>query len=80
MAMGRPVVTSSTGIEGIPAANLPSVLVSDDPGEFKELLLKLIRHPNEADSMAAEARKLISREFNILELSKRLHQFYQAQA
>jgi glycosyltransferase involved in cell wall biosynthesis len=80
MALGRPLVTTSTGIEGIPAANLPSVLVSDHPGEFKELLLKLIRKPEEAASMAVEARKLINREFNILELSKRLHTFYQAQA
>ena len=80
MAMGTPVVTTSTGIEGIPAAKLPSVRVSDHPHEYKEHLLKLLKHPEEAGLMLEEARKLISREFNILDLSKRLHQFYQAQA
>jgi glycosyltransferase involved in cell wall biosynthesis len=80
MALGIPVVTTSRGIEGIPAAKLPSVMVSDHPHEYKEYLLKLFKHPEEAGLMPEEARKLISREFNILELSKRLHQFYQAQA
>jgi len=80
MALGLPVVTTSTGIEGIPASHLPSVMVSDQAQEYKELLLKLITHPKEAGPGVEKGRELISREFNILELSKRLLTFYQAQA
>jgi len=79
MALGKPVVTTSTGIEGIPAAELPSVKVCDHPLDYKDQLLKLINNPQDVGLMVEEGRKLISREFNILELSKRLHKFYQAQ-
>ncbi len=80
MALGRPVVTTSTGIEGIPAKKLPSVLVGDDPQDFKKLMLKLIRDGGKLNHKVDEARQVISREFDIFELSKRLHQFYIAQA
>jgi glycosyltransferase involved in cell wall biosynthesis len=80
MALGRPVVTTSTGIEGIPAENLRSVMLADDPRAYYYLLLKLIKEPDESARMVAEARKLISREFDTFKLSKRLSQFYKAQA
>jgi len=80
MALGRPVVTTSTGIEGIPAENLRSVMLGDDPQSFKSLLLKLINDPEMSARMVAEARKLISQEFDTFRLSLRLSQFYKAQA
>ena len=80
MALGRPVVTTSTGIKGIPAENLRTVRVGDDPQTYKNLLLELIKDPKESSRRAAEARKLISREFDTFKLSKRLSQFYKAQA
>ena len=80
MALGRPVVTTSTGIEGIPAENLKTVLVGDDPQSFSYLLLELIKNPAESALNAAEARELISREFDIFKLSKRLSQFYKEEA
>lgn len=80
MALGRPVVTTSTGIEGIPAENLKSVMLGDDPQSFKCLLLKLIHDPEMSARMVAEARELISLEFDTFRQSMRLSQFYKAQA
>ncbi len=79
MALGRPVVTTTTGIEGIPAENLQNVMVEDDPQKFKNLLIKLITDPEECARMVADARKLISREFDNFKLSNRLSQFYKAE-
>jgi len=73
-------VTTSTGIEGIPAKNLRTVKVGDDPQNYNKLLLELIKDPKESARRAAEARELISREFDTFKLSKRLSQFYKAQA
>jgi len=73
-------VTTSTGIKGIPAENLRSVRVGNDPQTYKNLLLELIKNPKESTRRAAEARKLIGREFDIFKLSKRLSQFYKARA
>ena len=80
MALGRPVVTTSTGIEGIPAENLRTVLVGDDPQSYHDLLLELLKDPKESALGVAEARKLISREFDTFKLSKRLSQFYKEEA
>ena len=76
MAMGRPVVTTSTGIDGIPAENLRTVLVGDDPRHFSRLLLDLLKDPKESARRVLEARELISREFDTFKLSKRLSEFY----
>ena len=80
MALGRPVVTTSTGIEGIPAENLGTVLVGDDPQSYCNQLLELLKNSKEIALRAAEARKLISREFDTFKLSKRLSQFYKEEA
>jgi glycosyltransferase involved in cell wall biosynthesis len=80
MALGRPVVTTSTGIAGIPAKHLRTVRVGDDPQTYKKLLLELIKDPKESARSAVEARELISRDFDTFKLSKRLCQFYKAQA
>lgn len=80
MALGRPVVTTTTGIEGIPAENLQNVMVEDDPQKFRNLLIKLITNQEESTRMVADARKLISREFDNFKLSNRLSQFYKEEA
>jgi glycosyltransferase involved in cell wall biosynthesis len=80
MALGRPVLTTTTGIEGIPAKNLENVMVEDDPHKFKNLLIKLITEPKESIRLGAEGRKLIVREFDNFELSNRLSQYYKAEA
>ena len=80
MALGRPVVTTGTGIEGIAAEHLRTVMVGNDPESFKDLIIRLMANPGERASMVSEARKLITREFDNFKLSKRLSQFYTAQA
>ena len=42
--MGRPVITTQVGIEGIGATHGKEVLVSDSPEEWAELLTMLPRH------------------------------------
>ncbi len=79
MALGRPVVTTSMGIRGIPAENHRDVLVSDDPDEFKDHLVNLFSSVEEADRLAAAARLLITHNFDTLGLSNRLNQFFKTQ-
>jgi len=76
MALGRPIVTTSAGIEGIPAVIHPYVVVEDDPGTFRSQLVKLLSEPQKPDHLLAEAREYIGRYFDTFELSSRLSQFY----
>jgi glycosyltransferase involved in cell wall biosynthesis len=79
MALGRPVVTTSRGIEGIPAINHPYVVVEDNPKMFSSQLIKLLSDPQEAKRMLTEAREFIGRYFDTFELASRLSKFYKTE-
>ena len=79
MALGRPVVTTSAGIEGIPAENNQHVLVEDDPEKFSSRLIKLLGDKEETERMVREARSFVGRRFDTIELSTRLSQFYKTE-
>ncbi|MCD4710533.1 MAG: glycosyltransferase family 4 protein [Bacteroidales bacterium] len=79
MALGRPVVTTSTGIEGIQTINHHNVVVEDDPYRFSNQVVKLLTDPHGPDRMVAEARKFISQNFDTFKLSTRLSQFYKTE-
>jgi glycosyltransferase involved in cell wall biosynthesis len=79
MALCRPVVTTTIGIEGIPAENNREVLVADDPGSFKDQLVKLISDHPFAEEVVARGRKLVQENFDTFELSNRLNQFFKEQ-
>lgn len=79
MALGRPVLTTSAGIEGIPAKNNQHVVVEDDPGMFSSRLIELLQDREKTESMVKESRAFIARHFNTFELSVRLSQFYKAE-
>lgn len=76
MALGRPVLTTSAGIEGIPAVNRQHVLVEDNPELFASQLHKLLAEEQYARAMVREARKFIEGHFDTFELTRRLSHFY----
>lgn len=78
MALGRPVLTTSAGIEGIPAVNKKHVVVEDDPELFARELLRLLDEREEARTMVKEARKFMEEHFDTFELTRRLSRFYNA--
>ena len=79
MALGRPVVTTPIGIEGIPARNNQEVMVADDPDSFKDQVISLIKESRVANEMARLGRKLIQENFDTFRLSTRLSQFFKEQ-
>ncbi|MCK4745502.1 MAG: glycosyltransferase [Bacteroidales bacterium] len=79
MALGRPVVTTTIGMEGIPAENNRDLLAGDEPDLFKDHVVKLINSNQEAIRMTAAARQLIKENFDTFGLSTRLSQFFMEQ-
>lgn len=80
MALGRAVVTTTTGMEGIAAKDLQTIRVGDDPQSFKISILELIKDLNEPADKVNEAREFISREYDNFKLTQGLCQYYLAQA
>jgi glycosyltransferase involved in cell wall biosynthesis len=79
MAMGRPVVTTSTGIEGIPAEDGKEVSLGDDADTFINHTLTLISDDRSALRIRQGGRKLIQEKFDTFELSNRLNRFLKEQ-
>ncbi|MDF1574602.1 MAG: glycosyltransferase family 4 protein [Bacteroidales bacterium] len=76
MALGRPVVTTSAGIEGIELRDHQLVKVEDDPYRFNSQILRLLNDAHFPDRMLSGARTFVRRNYDTFELSKRLSQFY----
>ena len=79
MAMGRPVVTTPMGIEGVPAENGREVWIAGDPDQFAAQIVALIRDNREAIRMVQQARRLVQQNFDTFALSSRLSQFFKKQ-
>jgi glycosyltransferase involved in cell wall biosynthesis len=58
MAHGRPVVTTSKGVEGIDAVDGVHVLVADDPREFADAVRRVLADDDLAARLAANGRAL----------------------
>lgn len=59
MALGRVVVSTTLGLEGIAAQHGQHVLLADTATEFINQILFCINHPEEMQKISAKARKLI---------------------
>jgi len=76
MALGRPVVTTQIGMDGIPAENVRSVFVSDDPYLFADQLIKLMSERSDLSRAIPASRDIITQNFDTFGLSTRLSQFF----
>jgi glycosyltransferase involved in cell wall biosynthesis len=79
LALGRPVVTTPIGIEGIPALNNKQVMISDDPDTFKNQIVTLIREEKIPGGLVSAGRKLIQENFDTFGLSIRIIRFFKEQ-
>jgi glycosyltransferase involved in cell wall biosynthesis len=59
MAMGRPVVSTTVGAEGIPATAGEHVLIADDARSFAQACSSLLESPGVAEQIAQRGRALV---------------------
>jgi sugar transferase (PEP-CTERM/EpsH1 system associated) len=64
MAMGIPVVATSKSIDGIEVTPGENILVADDPVEFGEKTLRLLKDKELRVKIAKDARKLVEKKYS----------------
>jgi glycosyltransferase involved in cell wall biosynthesis len=64
LAMGRPVVTTSVGTEGLGAISGRHLLVADDAAEMAAAVRRLLDNPGLAAALGAEGRDLVASRFD----------------
>lgn len=72
LAVGRTLVTTGPGLEGLPFRDSRELLVADDPGDFAAAMLRLIDDPALADRLAAQGYREVEQAFSWEAVTRRL--------
>jgi glycosyltransferase involved in cell wall biosynthesis len=59
MAMGKAVVSTTLGAEGLPVTHGRDILIADTPTDFAAAVLRVLRDRELAARLGSEARKLV---------------------
>ena len=75
MAMGKAIVTTSIGLEGILAADRREVLIANESAEFAYRILELLDQPELVKSLGIAARRLVEERYELHFLGKKWKEF-----
>jgi glycosyltransferase involved in cell wall biosynthesis len=64
MAMGRPVVSTQVGAEGLPVRSGENILLADTPADFAQSVLSLLRDPSQRQRLGTSARTLVQENYS----------------
>ena len=78
MAMGKAIVATSKAVEGIGITPGKELMIADDADAFMLAIKDLLTHKNKRNSIGAEARAFISKEFDNLALANKVGSFYRS--
>lgn len=64
MALGRPVVSTTIGCEGLDVINGQHLLIADEPQQFAKQTIRLLTDTALYDSIAGQARELVEEKYD----------------
>lgn len=76
LALGKVIVSTSIGVEGIPCEHKKNILIADDARSFADAINWALNHPQECKKISAEAKEL-AKNFSISTISEKLKEYYQ---
>ena len=77
MSLGKTVVSTSVGAEGINYTDKKNILIADTPEEFTSAIAYLYNNPRYAEEMGRNARELVRQDHDIEKIIGQLLAFYQ---
>jgi polysaccharide biosynthesis protein PslH len=76
MALGRPVVSTTLGCEGLPVVPGEHLLTADSPQTFAAAIVRLLRDRRLCEQIAGRARSLVERELGWAKIGGQLLSLY----
>jgi len=64
MAMGKAIVSTTVGAEGLPVRAGENILLADTPGDFTDSVVSLLRDPNQRKRLGTAARGLVQEKYS----------------
>lgn len=77
MAMGKAIVSTSKGCEGLSLTDGQEILIADSPLEFAEKVAWLINNPEKRKTIGAHARQKVISDYNWEKISLQLSNAYE---
>lgn len=77
MALGKCVLTTSIGTEGIEVSNHENIMIADQPKEWLDELEKLIKNPVLVQEIGEKARDFVKKHYEWSYLIQQMQIFYQ---
>ncbi len=76
MALGRPVVSTSIGCEGLNVADRENIMIADTPMEFAQCVIQLLMDKKLRERIAHNARCLVETHYDWSKISQKLMEVY----
>ena len=76
LAMGKPLVSTSVGCEGIHVRSEEHLLIADDPPAFADAVVRVLSDAALADTLSRQGRALVVREYGWASIAANLEAFY----
>lgn len=76
MALGKTVITTLVGAEGIQYTEFEDIIIADNVPKMVENICRLYKHPEEAEAIGLNARRLIEEVYDNKKIINRLEIFY----
>ncbi len=76
MALGKPIVATTVGTEGISTTSGKNIIVADNAADFNKAIFELIENRNHFDSISKNAIEFIHEKFDNLASASALVEFY----
>jgi sugar transferase (PEP-CTERM/EpsH1 system associated) len=77
MAMGKAIVSTSIGCEGLEVSDGKNIIISDTPGDFAEKTIELLRDKERRNWLGSAARELVEDMYSWEMIGKNLQQVYE---
>jgi polysaccharide biosynthesis protein PslH len=74
MSMGKAVISTTIGAEGLPVKHGEHLLIADDPQTFTKCVCELLSNPEKRIRMGEAARKLVGERFSWAQVTNELKQ------
>jgi len=76
MALGKAVISTTIGAEGINYTNEKHILIANNPEEFLEVIEKCVQDKAFCEQLGKNARNLIEQDYNLKSTTQKLESFY----
>lgn len=76
MALGKAIITTAIGAEGINCEHHKNILIANDENEFYEQINFLIENTSKIEEIGNNARKLVEEQYNSVILEKTIPNFF----